>query len=176
LHQKREKEMNRKERRRAAKTGEGLAKLCRFMADGFGDSHCYCCGQPSPAWEYAEAPTGFAYACVTLEHGSDAESFVICRSCFERGDETLRAVMRQEGLVEHYDENSTCEMKCVKEGGEVNLYIIIDGRRIAKRGDPDGPQARTWIPLDPDIIVRDGPTRRDGGSSIIIEPRIAAAN
>ncbi len=30
-----------------------------------------------------------------------------------------------------------------------NLYLLMDGRRIARRGRPGTPQARTWVSLEP---------------------------
>ncbi len=46
-------------------------------------------------------------------------------------------------------------IRCVEENGEPTIYIMLDGRRIAKRGKPDTPQAMTWISLDPEWVVRD---------------------
>ena len=44
---------------------------------------------------------------------------------------------------------------CVEENGEPAIYIEADGKRIAKRGHPDTPQAMTWISLEPGWVVRD---------------------
>jgi len=44
---------------------------------------------------------------------------------------------------------------CVEEDGEPAIYVTVDGRRIAKRGAPDSPHARTWISLEPGWVVRD---------------------
>ena len=46
-----------------------------------------------------------------------------------------------------------------------NLYVRFDGVRIAKRGYPDTPQAKTWVPLEPGWRVLDGPN----GHSIAID-------
>ena len=35
----------------------------------------------------------------------------------------------------------------VPDGRE--LYLLVEGVRIAKRGQPGSPQARTWISLEP---------------------------
>jgi hypothetical protein len=35
------------------------------------------------------------------------------------------------------------------------MYVMLEGRRIAKRGHPDTPHAMTWISLDPEWVVRD---------------------
>jgi hypothetical protein len=44
----------------------------------------------------------------------------------------------------------------VEENGEPVIYVVLDGVRIAKRGKPDTPQARTWISIEPGYVVRDG--------------------
>ena len=36
-----------------------------------------------------------------------------------------------------------------------DIFIIADGMKIAKRGHPGTPQAKTWISLEPGWIVRD---------------------
>jgi hypothetical protein len=36
-----------------------------------------------------------------------------------------------------------------------NLYVLLDGKRIARRGDPDTPQAKTWVSMIPGCMVRD---------------------
>jgi hypothetical protein len=43
-------------------------------------------------------------------------------------------------------------IECVEDTNAphgVSIYIVIHGVRIARRGDPDTPQARTWVPLEP---------------------------
>jgi hypothetical protein len=49
--------------------------------------------------------------------------------------------------------------------GRDELYIEIDGIRIAKRGQPDTAHARTWIPLRPGYRVTDDVDRGE----IIVE-------
>jgi hypothetical protein len=34
-----------------------------------------------------------------------------------------------------------------------DLYFVFDGKRIAKRGAPGTPQARTWVSLEPGYTV-----------------------
>jgi predicted peroxiredoxin len=46
-------------------------------------------------------------------------------------------------------------MLAVADGDDVNLFVVFDGKRIAKRGDPDSPQAKTWVSLEPGFVVRD---------------------
>jgi hypothetical protein len=41
--------------------------------------------------------------------------------------------------------------------GATDIYLIFDGRRIAKRGKPGTLHAMTWISLEPGVVVRDVP-------------------
>jgi hypothetical protein len=36
------------------------------------------------------------------------------------------------------------------------IFVCFDGKRIAKRGSPGTPQARTWISLEPGFVVFGG--------------------
>jgi hypothetical protein len=36
-----------------------------------------------------------------------------------------------------------------------DVFVIRDGVKIAERGKPGTPQAKTWVSLDPHWIVRD---------------------
>jgi hypothetical protein len=38
-----------------------------------------------------------------------------------------------------------------------DLFVIADGVKIAKRGHPNTPHAKTWISLEPGWTVHDGP-------------------
>ena len=38
-----------------------------------------------------------------------------------------------------------------------DLFVFADGLKIAKRGHPNTPHAKTWIPLEPGWTVFDGP-------------------
>lgn len=40
---------------------------------------------------------------------------------------------------------------------EGDIFVVIDGVKIARRGYPDTPQARTWVSLEPGWRVLDGP-------------------
>jgi hypothetical protein len=42
----------------------------------------------------------------------------------------------------------------------IELYVLVDGERIAKRGQPGTPQAGTWISLEPGWEVVSGKDRR----------------
>ena len=54
-------------------------------------------------------------------------------------------------------------IECVEDSHAphgVSIYVVVDGVRIARRGDPDTPQARTWVSLEPGWAVRDvGPDK-----------------
>src|SRR5215471_17627431 len=41
------------------------------------------------------------------------------------------------------------------ETGRAELYFVVDGQRIAKRGYPGTPQAQTWIPLVEGVSFHD---------------------
>ena len=41
------------------------------------------------------------------------------------------------------------------ETGQDELYFVVDGERIAKRGHPGTPQAQTWIPLVEGVSFHD---------------------
>jgi hypothetical protein len=44
-----------------------------------------------------------------------------------------------------------CEMRMDHDG----LFVIFNGMKIARRADPDTPQARTWVSLEPGYAVFD---------------------
>jgi hypothetical protein len=46
-------------------------------------------------------------------------------------------------------------MHVVEENGRPEIYIEMEGKRIAKRGHPDTAHAGTWISLEPGWVVRD---------------------
>src|SRR5271166_4535619 len=47
-----------------------------------------------------------------------------------------------------------CELAMYQ--GEDDLFVIVDGIKIARRGYPDTPQAGTWVSLEPGYTVIDG--------------------
>jgi hypothetical protein len=49
------------------------------------------------------------------------------------------------------EDEPVCELH---HDGE-NIFVLIDGVKIAKRGASNTPQAKTWILLEPGWIVRD---------------------
>ena len=46
---------------------------------------------------------------------------------------------------------SACE---IYKDGNGDVFVLVGGRKIAKRGLPDTPQADTWIMLEPGWFVR----------------------
>jgi hypothetical protein len=52
----------------------------------------------------------------------------------------------------------------IKSDGQ-DMFVIVDGVKIAKRGHPGTPQAKTWISLQPGWVVFDSTTP----SEIVIE-------
>jgi hypothetical protein len=54
-----------------------------------------------------------------------------------------------------------CEMVADEDG----IFIVIDGKPVAKRGDANSPQATTWVSIEPGWRVLDGPD----GESIVAE-------
>ena len=40
-------------------------------------------------------------------------------------------------------------------GDSVDLFVVFDGMKIARRGYPDSPQAKTWVSLEPGWAVTD---------------------
>jgi len=45
----------------------------------------------------------------------------------------------------------TCEFEATDD----DIFVLLDGVRIAKRGYPNTPEARTWVSLGPGYTVRD---------------------
>ena len=47
--------------------------------------------------------------------------------------------------------------ECIVQITETDIYVVYGGVRIAKRGMPDTPQAKTWISLEPGYEVYNTP-------------------
>jgi hypothetical protein len=45
--------------------------------------------------------------------------------------------------------------RCAIESDGKNLFVVFNGVRIARRGYPGSPQARTWVSLEPGYRVLD---------------------
>jgi hypothetical protein len=56
-----------------------------------------------------------------------------------------------------------------RPNGATDIYLIFDGRRIAKRGKPGTLHAMIWI-LEPGVVVRDVPMpESESGWGMVIE-------
>ena len=55
------------------------------------------------------------------------------------------------------DPGHTCvfEQVSTAKGRVVAIYVVFDGKRIAHRGDPDGPHRGTWVSMVPGFEVND---------------------
>jgi hypothetical protein len=63
----------------------------------------------------------------------------------------MKEQQRAEAVVETVPEDPS------RPDGTTDIYLIFDGRRIAKRGKPGTLHAMTWISLEPGVVVRDVP-------------------
>ena len=45
------------------------------------------------------------------------------------------------------------EPECMVERDAHDMFVVFDGKRIAKRGRPGTPQAGTWVSLEPGYRV-----------------------
>jgi hypothetical protein len=57
-------------------------------------------------------------------------------------------------LVTTANEAPPASIELVHETGEPEMYIVFDGRRIAKRGKPGTQYHKQWIALEPGVAVR----------------------
>jgi hypothetical protein len=55
--------------------------------------------------------------------------------------------------------------KVVVQATDTEFFVIVDGLKIAQRGKPGTPQAKTWVSLEPDWRVWD----EDGMHKIVVE-------
>jgi hypothetical protein len=62
------------------------------------------------------------------------------------------------------------EVEFAETGNEI--FVVVDGLRIAKRGRPGTPHAKTWVLLEPDWTVRG--VWEDGEYAIEIEQQRCA--
>ena len=76
----------------------------------------------------------------------------------------MKEQRRPECVVEEIPEDPSCP------DGPTDMNLILDGKRIAKRGKPGTPHAMTWISLEPGVVVRDVPmAESDSGWGMVIE-------
>jgi hypothetical protein len=55
-----------------------------------------------------------------------------------------------------------------------DLFVVHNGVRIAKRGQPDTPQARTWLSIEPGFTVLDDHSDEPYGAIVVHyqDPRV----
>jgi hypothetical protein len=73
------------------------------------------------------------------------------------------------------EDKPECVVEAVPEDpshpdGPTDLYLVFDGRRIAKRGKAGTLHAMTWISLEPGVVVRDVPMpESESGWGMVVE-------
>jgi hypothetical protein len=83
---------------------------------------------------------------------------------FGTGSASMKEQRRPECVVEAVPEDPS------RPDGATDMYLIFDGRRIAKRGKPGTLHAMTWISLEPGVVVRDVPMpESESGWGMVIE-------
>ena len=76
----------------------------------------------------------------------------------------MKEQQRAEAAVEMVPEDPS------RPDGATDIYLIFDGRRIAKRGKPGTLHAMTWISSEPGVVVRDVPMpESDSGWGMVVE-------
>jgi hypothetical protein len=60
------------------------------------------------------------------------------------------------------------KIELTPDGNDVELNVYFAGRKIATRGQPDSPQARTWVSLEPGFQVLDGKRKPNGECEVSI--------
>ena len=76
----------------------------------------------------------------------------------------MKEQQRAEAVVETVPEDPS------RPDGATDIYLIFDGRRIAKRGKPGTLHAMTWISLEPGVVVRDVPMpESESGWGTVVE-------
>src|SRR5262249_52805416 len=79
----------------------------------------------------------------------------------------MKEQQRAEAVVEMGPEDPS------RPDGATDIYLIFDGRRIAKRGKPGTLHAMIWISLEPGVVVRDVPmTESESGWAVADRSRI----
>jgi hypothetical protein len=77
---------------------------------------------------------------------------------------SMKEQQRAEAAVEMVPEDPS------RPDGATDIYLIFDGRRIAKRGKPGTLHAMTWISLEPGVVVRDVPMpESESGWGMVVE-------
>ena len=53
------------------------------------------------------------------------------------------------------------QAECTIESDGTGVFVVFEGVRIAKRGEPGTPQAGTWVSLEPCYEVVGGTSEKD---------------
>ena len=76
----------------------------------------------------------------------------------------MKEQRRPSAVVEEVPQDPSCP------DSPTNKYLIFHGKRIAKRGQAGTVHAKTWISLEPGVVVRDVPMpESESGWGIVIE-------
>jgi hypothetical protein len=56
-----------------------------------------------------------------------------------------------------------CKIEVVNDapGDGTTVYVVFNGKRIARRGYPGTPYAKQWVSLEPGYVVRDAKRGRE---------------
>jgi hypothetical protein len=68
---------------------------------------------------------------------------------------SLTAVSEDSAMTRSTTRPVAAMYTCEFEATEDDIFVLLDGVRIAKRGYPNTPEARTWVSLGPGYTVRD---------------------
>jgi hypothetical protein len=89
----------------------------------------------------------------------------ICRALLQIGPERREAAgghgLKDQLVDLNQQENrrALCYFVCMSEASiesdGIDLFVVYNGVRIAKRGQPNSPQAGTWVSLEPSFRVFD---------------------
>src|SRR5262249_9440059 len=97
----------------------------------------------------------------------DGKLHSTCRSfgaVTHNGSASMKEQQRAEAVVETVPEDPS------RPEGATDIYLIFDGRRIAKRGKPGTLHPMHWICVEPGVVVRDVPMpKSESGWSMVVE-------
>ena len=72
-----------------------------------------------------------------------------------RRDHTHRRAVFAEPAEPGETRNEAPKFEIISDG--VDIFVVADGVKIAKRGSPDTPHANTWVSLEPGWTAMDKP-------------------
>jgi hypothetical protein len=68
-------------------------------------------------------------------------------------------------MTTQFSERTKEPPQLVVSSDGTDIFLILDGKRIAKRGRPNTQYAKQWIALEPGVVVR----QRSPSAQIIVE-------